>query len=205
MLVRRRAAVGMAAVAVLVVATGGALWGTGRVPIGPSGGGGQWRELPAAPLSPRADALSVWTGSELVVVGGDRRPCPPTADCAVPSHLARDGAAYDPTTDQWHPIADAPVGAGPGDRLVTADGSVVLRHVFADGQVQYYVYDPDGDSWTSIGRPGLVWQRDHDLPSALGSQVFVVVGRRVWVFISRAGPGGSYRSTRCSRGWPSPG
>jgi hypothetical protein len=158
---------------------GGSLVGTGRVEIGPSGDAGHWRELPAAPLSPRADSLSVWTGTELVVLGGDRQPCPPNADCAAASPLARDGAAYRPATDRWHPIADAPVGVGPGDRLVAAGGSVILRHAFPDGRAAWFEYDPHGDSWSRLGSPGS--GRDRDLPSAVGSEVYVLTGRRVSV------------------------
>src|SRR5689334_16765357 len=76
---RRRLAVGAAAVAVVAVAVGGSLVSTGRVSIGPSESIGHWRELPTPPLSPRADAVSVWTGSEVVVLGGDPEPCPPNA------------------------------------------------------------------------------------------------------------------------------
>jgi hypothetical protein len=31
----------------------------------------RWEGLPAAPLSPRARALAVWTGRELIVWGGE--------------------------------------------------------------------------------------------------------------------------------------
>ena len=185
---RRRVAVGLAAVAVVAVGVGSALLGSGRVSIGPSGGAGHWRELPAAPLSPRADALSVWTGSELVVVGGDTEPCPPNASCVEVASLRKDGAAYVPSTGRWHPIADAPIGVGPGDRLVAAGGKVVLRKRLTDGEARYFVYDPDGDSWTMIGTLGV--EKGTGLPSALGSEMYVVSGRRVSVLdVSR----GSWR------------
>lgn len=79
---------------------------------------GEWTTLPSPPLSPRAGAVGVWTGTEVLIVGGsDERPCPPTAECAPPTKPPlRDGAAFDPTTRTWHPIADARlplVGAAP--------------------------------------------------------------------------------------------
>jgi N-acetylneuraminic acid mutarotase len=48
----------------------------------------RWEPLPAAPLTPRARAVSVWTGRELIVWGGE----------ADYSHRAQfdDGAAYTP-------------------------------------------------------------------------------------------------------------
>jgi hypothetical protein len=178
MRVRRRVALGAAAAAVVVVAAGGSLLGTGRMSIGPSVPGGDWRELPAAPLSPRAYAQSVWTGREVLVVGGEKNPCPPNADCAVPDDQLRDGAAYDLRTHTWRTIQAAPVPVGPGDRLVVADGVVVLRDSQQQGS-RWFSYEPDHDRWSQIDDvpPGI-----GDLPSALGSRVYAIAGRQVAVY-----------------------
>jgi hypothetical protein len=72
---------------------------------------GEWKPLSAAPLSPREGALGLWTGREVLLIGGsDARPCPPSASCVAPDvpPLA-DGAAFDPQTGRWRRIADAPV------------------------------------------------------------------------------------------------
>ena len=176
MRVRRRLGVSAAAVAVLAVALGGTLVGTGRVAVGPSHGTGHWRELPVPPLSPRANAQVVWTGREVVVLGGETQPCPPNADCVSVSPLLRDGAAYDPSTDSWHPIAKSPVPVGSGSRLVAADWHVVLRSTV---ESEWFVYDPDADSWSRIAD---VPRNAGDVPSALGSDVYVLAGRRVAVY-----------------------
>jgi hypothetical protein len=182
---RRRLTVLGAAVAVVAVAVGGSLVGTGRVSIDPSHGAGSWRELPAPPLSPRADAVSAWTGREVIVLGGDPDPCPPNADCADATSELRDGAAYDPATNAWRNIADAPVPVGPGDRLLAADGQLVLRH-FHQGGSDWFVYDPAADDWSPI--PG-VPKGIGDLPSSFGSDVYAMarghvvtysVARGVW-------------------------
>jgi hypothetical protein len=71
----------------------------------------EWRETSPPPLSPREFPTGFWTGEEVILVGGsDAPPCPPWASCAAPTTppLA-DGAAYDPRTDAWRPIAEAPV------------------------------------------------------------------------------------------------
>ena len=48
-----------------------------------------WERLPAVPLSPRTDPVVAWTGTEVVVVGGNTGwVCPPNADCAGPTDLA---------------------------------------------------------------------------------------------------------------------
>jgi hypothetical protein len=175
---RRRMAVGVGAVAVVAVAVGGSLLGTGRVSVGPSQDGGEWRELPAAPLSPRANAQAVWTGREVIVLGGETDPCPPGADCAVSENDLRDGAAYDPRTNTWRSIPPAPVPVGPGDRLVLADGVVVLRHWQEHGS-SWFTYQPDHNRWTPIDDvpPGI-----GDLPSAIGSKVYALTGRQVAVY-----------------------
>jgi hypothetical protein len=73
---------------------------------------GKWRRAPSPPLGPREGALAVWTGHEVLVVGGsDARPCPPNAQCpATRRPPLRDGAAFNPRTLRWRRIADAPVG-----------------------------------------------------------------------------------------------
>jgi hypothetical protein len=70
-----------------------------------------WQAVPAGPLSPREGALGLWTGTEVLLVGGsDAPPCPPSAGC-VPPQLAplADGAAFDPRSGAWRRLADAPV------------------------------------------------------------------------------------------------
>jgi hypothetical protein len=174
---RRRLLAGAAAAAVSV-AVGGSLVGTGRVAVGPSHGQGAWRELPAPPLSPRADAVSVWTGREVIVLGGDSDPCPPNADCQSAPRELRDGAAYDPATGAWRAIPPSPVPVGPGDRLVAADGVAVLRHWRPHGS-SWFTYEPDHNRWSRIGG---VPTGVGDLPSAIGPRVYAPVGRRVAVY-----------------------
>jgi hypothetical protein len=175
--VRRRLAVGAAAVAVVAIAAvGHGLLGADPVSIGPSHAVGEWRVLPPAPLSPRALAASVWTGREVIVVGGQSKPCPPNTDgCASDLRDLRDGAAYDPATDAWRRIAKAPVPVTDADRLVAAGGKVVLRHREGRGW-GWFVYDPVADRWSSdLGGPPL---SDGAL-SPLGSKVYGIAGRYV--------------------------
>jgi hypothetical protein len=179
---RRRFTVAAAAAVVVAVAAGGSLLGTGRVSIGPSEPAGHWRELPTAPLSPRAGALSVWTGREVIVLGGEANPCPPNADCANPPDELRDGAAYDPVSDSWRRIPPAPVPVGSGDRLLAADGVVVLRDWRQHGS-RWFTYEPDHNRWARVHD---VPDGVGDLPSAYGSKVYALVGRRVAVYDVRS-------------------
>ena len=180
---RRLTVAGTAAAVVAVVLAGVVDAGrdTAPQPAAPLGG---WREIPTPPLAPRAEALAVWTGREAIVVGGGTGVCPPNADCASAlSHPFRDGAAYDPTTNNWRTIAPAPVRVRPGDRLVTAGGVVVLRHWMLHGS-RWFTYEPDHDRWSRIRRvpPGV-----GDGPSAIGSRIYATAGRRVATYdVSRS-------------------
>jgi len=62
-----------------------------------------WRTLPAGPFDMRTFNSAVWTGRELIVWGGYDISKPP------PYHSAADGAAYNPTTDQWRILAPSPL------------------------------------------------------------------------------------------------
>jgi hypothetical protein len=121
-----------------------------------------WVRVQNVPLSPREDALGVWTGSETLVLGGsDSRPCPPTADCIPPeSPPLRDGAAFDPSTRTWQAIADAPEG------FANAEGVVIngMVYVWAAGDSgrpgespAFLAYDIAGGQWQKLPRPPGHW------------------------------------------------
>jgi len=147
-----------------------------------------WRRLPPAPLSARADATAVWTGGEVLVVGGVP---------AVRTDRDRgftDGAAYDPARDTWRRLAPGPQPRGSlmaqhlvwtGTRLlVWSDWRQTLRSdavTLANGErgtevesrdgVDVWAYDPAADRWAVLppapGQP------------ALGGAVLVWTGREV--------------------------
>lgn len=128
----------------------------------------EWRPMAASPLRGRSDVASVWTGREVIVVGGQRQDVAGPGDRVdatrsggngeVPLTVTRfdDGAAYDPAADRWRPIARAP--ATPvGDAMWT--GRVVLvrgaRSVQRAERSDALVlsYDPSSDRWTSFPAP----------------------------------------------------
>ena len=90
-----------------------------------------------------------WTGREVIVLGGERHPCPPNADCAVGDEALRDGAAYDIRTNSWRPIPPAPVPVGPGNHLMVADGVVVLSDT-GSGTARWFTYEPDHNRWSRV-------------------------------------------------------
>jgi hypothetical protein len=88
--------------------------GAGESP-GPSSGdtarANSWQAVPAGPLGPREGALGLWTGHEVLLIGGsDAPPCLPNASCVPPeAPPLADGAAFDPLTREWRRMADSPV------------------------------------------------------------------------------------------------
>lgn len=136
---------------------------------------GAWRLLPAAPIASRFSAASSWTGSELILWGGA---------AAGPSGGLQnydDGAAYNPTSDNWRRISQSPLGGRAtsatwsGTEMFVIGGAVPLRagsgfFVASDGAA----YDPLTDKWRKISDGpsypggGLAW---------LGNSLFVAIGK----------------------------
>lgn len=147
-----------------------------------------WRRLPSAPLSARADATAVWTGREVLVVGGVP---------AVRTDRDRgftDGAAYDPAHGAWRRLVPSPQPRGSlmaqhlvwtGTRLLVwsrwqqtlrseavtlPNGERGVETETRDG-VDVWAYDPAADRWAVLpmapGQP------------ALGGAVLVWTGREV--------------------------
>lgn len=140
---------------------------------GPKSQDGGWTRLPDPPLSPRVGASATWTGKEILVVGGWEFLCPPGADCAGPTEAPfTDGAAFDPSSQTWRPIATAPA-AFEGEHPAVAAGSVFFlvecdfeylgtaespaedRCPNSDAPSLLLRYDPDRDTWHEFpGPPG---------------------------------------------------
>jgi hypothetical protein len=119
---------------------------------------GHWESIASAPLSARDGSASVWTGEEMIVVGGNvRPPCPPSADCDGPSpdQLRADGAAYDPETDTWRSIAAAPVPFTYAQAVWTGREMVVLEiSAVPNGKPGHTLaYDPEADAWRELDPP----------------------------------------------------
>lgn len=156
---RRRLAGVTGAAAMVVLAVVGALaWspsdGRTEVVAGPDGepfvlpepGPAEFLidELPVSPLSAREDAAGVWTGSELIVWGGNSN-----------GMVTADGAAFNPESDTWRPIGESPLSARTrhmaawtGTEMVVWGGTTVSSGV--GGLLDGAAYDPATDSWRTI-------------------------------------------------------
>lgn len=122
-----------------------------------------WSRIADSPLSPRSGEVAAWTGSEMLIVGGtDQPPCPPTADCAGPSddQFLSDGAAYDPGSDTWRRIAEAPrsmvyaQAVWTGSELIVVVPSLPPQREGDIGQpATTLAYNPRTDSWRMMDPP----------------------------------------------------
>ncbi|MBW6435036.1 hypothetical protein KZ829_14940 [Actinoplanes hulinensis] len=109
-----------------------------------------WTALPKSPLSPREAVLGLWTGREVLLIGGsDASPCPPSASCVGDPTPLADGAAFDPATDRWRKIADSPVPLTGGESAVVGGTVYVLP---PDGK-ELLAYRIDADAWARMPVP----------------------------------------------------
>jgi len=110
-----------------------------------------WSALPSADApSPRAFHTAVWTGTRLVVFGGQAWPGPSLGD----------GASYDPSAGDWSPTASngAPsprrrhVAVWTGEEMLVwgGDGGSTASVPLGDGAR----YDPGADRWTPMAGAG---------------------------------------------------
>jgi hypothetical protein len=125
---------------------------------------GVWRPMAESPLGARDSALAVWTGSELLIMGGRALPpCSPPGlmDCFVIQPFLSDGAAFDPAANEWRRIAPAPVPLV-GPPLAVFQGDAVYLWVRGPQQVlwaapettrAFLAYYPEEDRWERLPTP----------------------------------------------------
>ena len=122
-----------------------------RAPSSPGG----WSELPHGPLSARVPATGVWTGTELVVLGGSDAPqCGWGADCFVPANPLADGAALELGTGEWRRLPDVPTAFATAQSVWT--GRLVLvaaQTTFLDPARALLALDPATDTWSMRAAP----------------------------------------------------
>jgi hypothetical protein len=126
----------------------------------------EWRKTSPAPRSGRWSHSVVWTGVELIVLGG--------------GNATRDlegGFAYNPSTDTWRELDPGPLSprqslplAWTGREVIVWGGSSVSRSV-ATGAA----YDPAADSWRRLPKSPLRGRHHHSAVWT-GSEVIVFGG-----------------------------
>jgi len=106
---------------------------------------GPWSVVADHPVVGRVFPIVVWTGTEVVVWGGEK-----------PSEGAwhSDGAAFNPATGTWRDLADSPlaprsehVAVWTGEEVIICCGRIV------GGGASAGAYEPEADEWREIAAP----------------------------------------------------
>jgi len=106
---------------------------------------GRWRAMSPGPLSPRSMASSLTVGHRVFIWSGFG---------GASNAYRGDGALYDPESDTWTMLAEAPV-RKPG-AVAAAVGSLVLLSggTYAGGRdVRLLIYDASSDDWATPDLP----------------------------------------------------
>ena len=137
---------------------------------------GTWRRLATAPIQRRSFAKVVWTGTEMIVWGGVYRDGTLTeGGNAYQQTPLGDGAAYDPATDTWRRLPDAPIDVAVGTNAVWTGAELI---VLGGGQgEQLAAYDPAADEWRRLAdAPGSTTVIDAGPSIWTGRSVLTLVG-----------------------------
>jgi hypothetical protein len=115
-----------------------------------------WKVLSPAPISGRTGMVSVWTGQELFIWGGND-------STAQDSPFASDGAVYRPSDQQWRKLPPSPLTASQYPQAALVNGIVIVVGIsvppppttFQPGAVKASnvsaaAYDPNTNVWTLI-------------------------------------------------------
>jgi hypothetical protein len=108
---------------------------------------GTWRVIAPGPIDARIGAEAAWTGTEMLVWGG--------SSAWSGGHPLKDGAAYDPETDTWRPLADGPFDAWEAGAasVWTGDELIVIGlapNPPASERQPMASYDPETDVWRML-------------------------------------------------------
>lgn len=124
------------------------------------GGPIPWERLPDPAFPSRQRTVPVWTGEEVLLLGGDNFVCGPAASCVMPSEppLA-DGVAVDLATGGSRPVATAPVGFyGASTAVIGEDVYLLAATDYGSGSM-FLHYDVAADTWSTPPEPPGEWKR----------------------------------------------
>jgi hypothetical protein len=172
-----------------------------------------WTALPQASApSPRYQHTAIWTGSKMIIWGGDVGGSPP---------VTQTGAAYDPKARTWTPISMQGAPSPRHSHTAVWTGSKMLvwgGYGATDYAQEGGVYDPATDTWSPMstaGQPGprnyhsavwagarmVVWGGIDATNKALGNGGMYDPGTDTWFEVNAAGkPAARFRHGAASTG-----
>ena len=114
---------------------------------------------------PREGHTTVWTGSEMIVWGGD---------LGAPNGLTNTGARYNPSTNAWTPLPDAPFGLSNHTAVWTKSEMIVWGgHDVSGLSNRGARYRPSADSWTVVDTTNAPSAREGHTAVWTGSEMIV--------------------------------
>jgi hypothetical protein len=170
--------------------------GPGQVPFGTCTGcgpgasatslaRGHWVTYPRGPLQPRVGQVGLWTGSRMLVWGG-----------AAYNASYRNGATFDPLTDQWELLPRGPLAGRSGTAAVWTGQEALIwggatRSTSAGQSVDLLAsggasYDPSTRQWRRIPQAPIA-SRQGPLAFWTGRQMIVFGGRRTSLHLLLSG------------------
>jgi len=138
--------VAAAAAAVIGISTGAALLLNERRVDVATRPAMTWSSLASSPLGARRSSASLWTGTEWIVWGG-------LSDLSDDAIGLRDGAAYEPQSDTWRSIPDAPfAGWDPvAARWIGDEAVFVVNWLLGDtAGYRTVAFAPSSDTWSVL-------------------------------------------------------
>jgi N-acetylneuraminic acid mutarotase len=114
--------------------------------------GDRWRRIASSPLAGRSEAFTAWTGSQVLIWGGQMK-----GSITGFGDEWVDGALYDPAKDTWKPMAAWPLterygarAVWTGKRLVVWGGASAAAGKDPPPLADGASYDPASNKWTKL-------------------------------------------------------
>ncbi len=135
--------------------------------VTPDAGAGNWGPTSTSGVpTPRSGHTAVWTGTQMIVWGGNK---------SVYVGYLSDGARYNPATDSWSPLSTVGAPFMTTDHVAVWTGSKMLIWSGNGGAI----YDPATDSWTAMSMSGAPSPRSYPTAAWTGTEMIIWGGKGV--------------------------
>ena len=118
-----------------------------------------WSTIPAGPLSARSDQSTLWTGSDLLIWGGQS--VSTQVECPCETHSLSDGSLYDPKSNMWTAMSPSPLSPRNGvasvwtGRLALFWGGQTASAYSSSPLSDGASYDPSTNRWELLPKSPL--------------------------------------------------
>jgi N-acetylneuraminic acid mutarotase len=107
---------------------------------------GSWRKLPASPIKPDSSFTSVWTGTQMIVVGRDRLTALDARGNPYSRGAVNVAAAYDPADNTWRRLPSP----GPMGSFMDYGSAWTGKEMLVWGAGTREAYNPATNTWRKL-------------------------------------------------------